>query len=432
MSTPTSWGNLPHTTATLLPVNRRKAAFPAVEDKVLPYGLGRSYGDSCLNDKGTLLLTRGMDRWISFDEETGIICCEAGVSLDEILRLASPKGWFLPVTPGTRFVTVGGAIANDVHGKNHHKAGSFSTCVLDFELLRSDQSRTLCSRSKNASLFHATIAGLGLTGLITFATLQLRRIVSPMIEVEQIRMHHLNDFFRLADESNHSHEYTVAWIDGLARGESVGSGIFIRGNHASEASDLSWKAKKTAAIPLNAPSWLLQKQSVKIFNALYSKKVKGERQAGSEHFLPFFYPLDAVDNWNRLYGKRGFYQYQCVVPRDGNRGPIHEILDRIANSGQASFLAVLKVFGDQKPEGLLSFARAGVTLAMDFPNRGPKTLKLMNELDEVVRQAGGALYPAKDARMNPEDFKMAYPALNTFTEKIDPAFSSSFWRRMHT
>lgn len=429
---PASWGNIPHAThQRFVPLRNRLAALPHVEGSMLPHGLGRSYGDSCLNNGQTLLGTRGLDRWMSLDPESGILQCEAGISLAEILQKVTPLGWFLSVTPGTRFVTLGGAIANDVHGKNHHQAGSFGRDVLAFELLRSDGSREICSRSQNARRFRATIGGLGLTGLITHATLQLKPIVSPLIEVEQVRMRHLGDFFALADETRHRHAYCVAWLDGLASGDALGSGIFIRGNHVSTPSDLTWKAKPILPVPCHAPSWLLRKPLIKAFNYVYAHKFKGDRHQGTEHFLPFFYPLDAADRWNRLYGKKGFFQYQCVVPRVGDGGPIREILTHISQSGQASFLNVLKVFGDHPPEGLLSFARPGVTLAMDFPNRGPETLSLMTRLDEIVMQNGGALYPAKDARMRGEDFRRFMPALDLFIPHIDPAFSSSFWRRMN-
>lgn len=431
-SSPGSWGNLPKATHTGHALHNRLAPLPDVEGSLLAYGLGRSYGDSCLNDGKDLLLTRGLDRWINFDPESGILQCEAGVSLAEILKKVTPQGWFLSVTPGTRFVTVGGAVANDVHGKNHHRSGSFGRDILSFELLRSDGTRRICSRTENAQLFRATIGGLGLTGLITRATLQLKRIVSPLINVEQIRMRHLGDFFALADETHDSHEYCVAWLDGLAGGEQLGSGIFIRGNHAERPTNLSWKKKPMLPVPCNAPSWFLRKPFIKAFNFAYSHKFRGDRHQGQEHFLPFFYPLDVADNWNRFYGKRGFFQYQCVVPRVGDGGPIREILEHISKSGQASFLNVLKVFGNHKPEGLLSFARPGVTLAMDFPNRGPETLDLMTRLDEIVMQNGGALYPAKDARMRGEDFRKFTPALDVFTAHLDPAFSSSFWRRMGT
>lgn len=429
-STPCSWGNYPKASHQCHPVHNRLAPLPSPPGSLLPFGLGRSYGDSCLNDGQHLLWTRGLDHWMDFDPESGILQCEAGVSLHEILQKFSPLGWFLSVTPGTRFVTVGGAIANDVHGKNHHRAGTFGHSVCSFELLRSDGSRLHCSRTQNAQLFRASIGGLGLTGLITHATLRLKSIVSPLIESEQIRMRNLSDFFALADETNDSHEYSVAWLDGLAHGDDLGSGIFIRGNTVTEATDLTWKAKPMIPVPCNAPSWFLGKPLVKAFNFAYSRKFRGDRHQAREHFLPFFYPLDVADHWNRAYGKRGFFQYQCVVPREGDGGPIREILEHISQSGQGSFLNVLKVFGDQKPEGFLSFPRPGVTLAIDFPNRGPQTLDLMTRLDKIVMASGGALYAAKDARMRGEDFRKFTPALDVFSKHIDPAFSSSFWRRI--
>lgn len=397
---------------------------------MLPHGLGRSYGDSCLNPGGTLLATRGLDRWIRFDRDTGELECEAGVSLADILRLAVPAGWFLPVTPGTRHVTVGGAIANDVHGKNHHRRGTFAAHVTAFELLRSDGSRRLCSRAQNARWFRATVGGLGLTGLVTRATLRLRPIQSRAIDVEQIRMGSLADFFALADESDATHEYTVAWIDGLATGAEAGRGVFIRGNHDDIPGPLPPDGTRAPAIPGYAPSFLLNRGTVKAFNTLYARKFQGDRHRAKEDYKPFFYPLDGIEHWNRLYGKRGFYQYQCVVPREGDGGPIREILDRVGRAGQASFLSVLKVFGNQPPEGMLSFPRPGVTLALDLPNRDEPTLRLMEELDEIVKTAGGALYPAKDARMAPGHYRAFTPALDLFTPYIDPAFGSGFQRRV--
>jgi len=425
-----SWGLLPDASHTLLPLLNRENPLPRSSLSMLPYGLGRSYGDSCLNDGGALLMTRGLDRWIRFDSDTGLLECEAGVSLAEILTLAVPQGWFLPVTPGTRHVTVGGAIANDVHGKNHHRLGTFGAHVTEMELLRSDGSRRICSRTRNASWFRATVGGLGLTGLITRATVQLRPITTREMDVEKIRMGKLADFFALADESDASHEYTVAWVDCLASGADTGRGIFIRGNHGKGEGPLTPDAPTRLSVPVHAPGWLLNRWTVKAFNTLYAKTLRGDRDEGIEDYRPFFYPLDAVQHWNRFYGKRGFYQHQCVVPREGDGGPIRDILDRIGRSGQASFLAVLKVFGSQPPEGLLSFPRPGVTLALDFPNRDRETLKLMEQLDDMVRESGGTLYPAKDARMDGELYRSSMPALDLFTPYIDPAFSSSFQRRV--
>lgn len=427
---PMSWGQLPSATHVLGRVTDRQAPLPRTEEPMLPYGLGRSYGDSCLNDGGLLLQTRGLDRWIQFNASTGRLTCEAGASLAEILDLVVPAGWFLPVTPGTRHVTVGGAIANDVHGKNHHRCGTFAAHVNEFELLRSDHSRRTCSRTENARWFRATVGGLGLTGLITQATLQLRPIVSRRMQVEQLRMGNLEEFFSLTDESHDRFEYSVAWIDGLATGDEVGRGVFIRGNHATEPGPLTATRESLWQVPCHAPSFLLNRFSVKAFNALYARRATRKAAPQSVDYRPFFYPLDGVLHWNRLYGKRGFFQYQCVVPREPGGGAVRELLHRAARSGQASFLSVLKVFGHHSPEGLLSFPRPGVTLALDFPNRGMSTLQLLRELDDVVQQAGGAIYPAKDARMDPRHYRSFTPALDLFTPYLDPAFGSSFQRRV--
>jgi FAD/FMN-containing dehydrogenase len=428
---PESWGRIPKVQQSCRAVTSRFAELSGDNTPLLAYGLGRSYGDSCLNDEGTLLLTRPLDQWIDFDPESGALECEAGVSLAEILNFAVPKGWFLPVTPGTKFVTVGGAIANDVHGKNHHVAGTFGAHVTGLELLRSDGSRTCCTRTEHESLFRATIGGLGLTGLITRARIHLKKIHNPVIDHEEIRLRNLEEFFALADESDQTHEYTVAWLDTLATGNRIGSGIFMRGNHAeADAPFRKAKGPLPFSVPVDAPSFLLNRQSIRAFNAVYGRKVRGDRHRGFVHYEPFFYPLDVLGGWNKLYGKRGFFQHQCVVPRDGSAGPIREILDTISRSGEASFLAVLKCFGPAKAEGLLSFPREGVTLALDFPNRGTSTRELMDELDHIVVSNGGAIYPAKDARMSPETFRAGYPNLEALEAERDPAFSSCFYRRM--
>lgn len=429
-----SWGRYPRAEQRGIVLQSRFDPLPkrAPGESLLPQGLARSYGDVCLNHGGSLLLTRPLDQWMAFDPQTGILEAEAGISFAEILTRTVPEGWFLPVTPGTRFVTLGGAIANDVHGKNHHRAGTLGAHVLGLELLRSDGSRTWCSRSENATRFRATLGGLGLTGLITRARLQLRAVRSPWIDEEQIRMPSLEAFFDLADASDSSHEHTVAWIDTLAPVSALGRGIFIRGNHA-DASSVSAPPLRhpRLSIPCPAPDFLLNRSTIRAFNFLYARKFSGPRHVGRTHYAPFFYPLDVLGGWNKLYGKRGFFQHQCVVPRGDNGGPVRDMLRTISASGQPSFLAVLKIFGNASPEGLLSFPRPGVTLALDFPNRGPDTLALLRELDAIVFANGGALYPAKDARMTPEQFARSFPALDLFTPHTDPAFSSSFWRRVH-
>lgn len=430
-SPPESWGRLPRVRQTCRSVYSRFDALPEEGAPFLAHGLGRSYGDSCLNDQGTLLMTPPLDQWISLDTATGILECEAGVSLADLLDRIVPKGWFLPVTPGTKYVTLGGAVANDVHGKNHHVAGTFGAHVLGFELLRSDGSRTWCSRTENARRFRATIGGLGLTGLITRVRLQLKAISNPMIDEEQFRIRNLEEFFALADASDTTHAYTVAWLDTLATGDRIGSGIFMRGNHAGpEAPRCKLKKNLPFSIPVDAPNFLLNRQSIKLFNTLYGFRVRGKSRRSFTHYESFFYPLDVLPGWNKLYGKRGFFQHQCVVPRQGNGGAIRELLQTISRSGESSFLAVLKCFGNAPSEGLMSFPRPGVTLALDFPNRGTSTRELMDELDYIVLQNGGALYPAKDARMARETFRKSFPAFDVFQTEIDPAFSSCFYRRM--
>ena len=429
-----SWGRTPKAEHLVTTACSRNAPMPRIGKgtAMLPFGCGRSYGDSCLNDGGGLIAMRGLDRFIHFDPETGDLRVEAGVTLEEILDFAVPRGWFLPVSPGTKFVTVGGAIANDIHGKNHHRAGNFGNHVRELELLRSDGSRLHCRPDEDeCGWFRATVGGLGLTGLITWATIRLRPIHNTMIQVERIKFPNVDAFFELAEASDAAHEYTVAWVDVLARGESLGRGIFMRGNHAGP--DISkqrvYRSRKFN-VPFNAPGWLLNKWSIKAFNGMFYGKQFRKKKLLLEHYEPFFYPLDTILNWNRLYGRNGLFQYQCVVPFELSREPIKEILQAISHAGQGSFLAVLKVFGDLPRAGLMSFPRPGVTLALDFANRGERTLKLLADLDRITVAAGGLVYPAKDARMSAEHFQQYFPHWQELEPYIDPALSSSFWRRV--
>ncbi len=409
----------------------------ARRDKVLPYGLGRSYGDSCLNEGGTLLDTRALDRFVAFDAERGEIECEAGVSLAQIIALlvARPRGeprWFLAVTPGTKFVTVGGAIANDVHGKSHHVSGTFGEHVRSLRLLRSDGSVVTCSPSENGELFRATIGGLGLTGLVVSARLALARVDSHWLVNEDLRYDGLARFFTLSEEAR-DWTYTVAWLDCLAPGRMLGRGVFSRGRHASRDEAPPAPIEIVASrrsVPVDAPQWLLNRASIRAFNAMRWRRFTAVAHRSVVHFDPVLYPLDAIGHWNRLYGARGFYQYQCVLPPNAAADGVRELLARIAASSQSPFLAVLKVFADRPAAGMMSFAMAGSTLAIDLANQGAGTLALMNELDAVVRAAGGRLYPAKDGRMSAADFRRGYPQWETFARYVDPAFSASFWRRV--
>jgi len=427
-----SWGRYPESVPARLtrPTQRNKAMI-AAEGTRLAYGNGRSYGDSCLNNAGTLIDMRGLDRFIAFDPATGLLECEPGVLLGDILELVVPQGWFVPVTPGTQYVTVGGAIGNDVHGKNHHVAGTFGHHVRELELVRSDGNRLICSSTENAQHFAATIGGLGLTGLITRATIALRRIQGPFMDVETHRFANLDGFLELSRDSDADYEYTVAWVDCSARGNKLGRGWFMRANHRpalGQQPDPGRRAGPT--FPFVTPISMINRATLVPLNTLYYHRSLRSQHRGNQHYQPFFYPLDGIRHWNRAYGPHGFLQYQCVVPKADGRAVITELLDRIAAARSGSFLSVLKMFGDIPSPGMLSFARPGITLALDFPNRGRPTFELLDRLDEVVMSAGGAVYPAKDARMSAAAFDRYFPAWREFTRHVDPAFSSDFWRRV--
>ncbi|MGA9529978.1 MAG: FAD-binding oxidoreductase [Terriglobales bacterium] len=401
----------------------------ATDGSLLPHGLGRSYGDSCLNADRQLVDCRRLNRILGFSESTGVLRCESGVSFADIIEVFLPKGWFLPVTPGTQFVTVGGAIANDVHGKNHHCAGTFGAYVRKLGLHRSDGQRDgllTCSPQENSEMFRATIGGLGLTGIIAWADIQLRRVAGPWIDSQILPFQSLSHFLNLSQESDKRFEYTVAWLDCFA-GKNP-RGIFFQGNHSAE-NVKKLGSKRSPRLPFALPAWALNQYSVQTFNSLYyhvHTAMKGSTLAGYDSF---FYPLDYMRQWNLLYGKQGFLQYQCVLPQGNTEAP-EELLDRIARSGMGSFLGVLKQFGSAPTAGILSFPRPGLTLALDFAMRGEKTLQLMRSLDEVVLGSGGALYPAKDARMSPALFEASFPHWRSFVPFIDPKMSSSFWRRV--
>jgi FAD/FMN-containing dehydrogenase len=405
---------------------------------MLPYGNGRSYGDSNLNPGGALLRTRLLNRFISFDRATGLLTCESGVLLSEILQLCVPQGWFLPVTPGTQFVTVGGAIANDVHGKNHHTTGSFGNHLVCLELLRSDGSRRVCSDDENPEWFAATIGGLGLTGLITWAQLRLRTVANPYIDSESIRFHSLEEFFEISHACERNHEYTVSWIDCASSGKRLGRGLFNLGNHSPVAMDAAavpsaldrTPAQRVRRVPITPPMSLINGLTLRAFNAAYFHSQRGDCLRMLQHYRPFFYPLDAVLEWNRVYGPRGFFQYQCVVPPDNSLAVIRELLTVIARSGMGSFLAVLKQFGTVASKGMMSFPMPGTTLALDFPNEGDRLHMLFDGLDGIVLSNGGRLYPAKDGRMGPGVFKAGYARWPEFKQYVDPRFSSGFWRRV--
>ncbi|MFJ4142967.1 FAD-dependent oxidoreductase [Pseudomonas sp. NPDC089734] len=395
----------------------------------LPFGNGRSYGDSCLASSDHVLHMRFLDRFIHADWQTGVIRVEAGIMLADILKVAIPNGWFLAVTPGTGFATVGGAIANDVHGKNHHLRGTFGNHVLRFSLLRHGEQALTCSVSENPGLFAASIGGLGLTGVIQWADLQLMPIRNSQIDSTVVRFASLEEFFVLANEQDHQHEYSVAWIDCLARGRNKGRGVYITGDHARYG---SWQVERPGrlSVPLTPPFSLINTLSLRAFNACYWRAHPTMPQARRSSHGAFFYPLDRIRHWNRIYGHRGFQQYQCVIPKAHAQAAMAELLDTIAESGQGSFLAVLKQCGDIASPGLLSFPIPGTSLALDFPHDDELTGSLFPRLDAIVHGAGGRLYPAKDAHMSGNDFRRAYPAWERLEALRDPFLMSRFWKRV--
>ncbi len=419
-----SWGRYPKTKQSVV----RPSGVSAIQITAgsLPVGLGRSYGDSCLNDGGAVISGALLDGIEHFDAATGVVRCQSGTSLKQLIEFCLPHGWFLPVSPGTKFVTVAGAIANDIHGKNHHRAGTFGCHVLWFELLRSDGRLLRCTPDENASLFRATIGGLGLTGFIVRAEVQLKKVSSAYIDVESIRFQNLAEFFDISAESADSFEYTVAWVDCLATGPSMGRGIFLRGNHADDGRFHVKKRLLSPSVPFDMPPWFLGPTFVKVFNHRFYTKQREDRESTTVSYEPYFYPLDAVHHSNRLYGRRGFLQFQCVVPKEG----VDEILRLVSESGRVSFLAVLKEFGSRPSPGLMSFPRKGTTLCLDFPMEGQVTLELFQRINQLVAEWGGAQYPAKDATMSAAQFQTYFPQWRELEKLRDPNLSSSFWRRV--
>lgn len=393
----------------------------------LATGMHRSYGDVSLNPGGLLLDLRGLDRFIDADWIAGVVKVQAGLTIDDLLRVCVPKGWFIPVTPGTKFVTLGGAIANDVHGKNHHQMGTLGRSVRSIVLARSGGEVVEVSAEQRPELFAATIGGLGLTGVIISLQLSLVRIASAFIDVETIPVANVEDFFRINTESQ-PWPYTVAWVDCFAAGEEVGRGLYMRGRPAPDGG-LSVHGRPRLAVPFTAPSLLLNSLTMQGFNAVY-RRYSSRAKPTRMHYDGYFYPLDSIGSWNRLYGPRGFYQFQCAVPMA--RGPevLRQMLSAAATARQGSFLIVLKTFGDLPSPGVLSFPLPGVTLALDFPNKGDSTRRLLEQLNAMAVEAGGRIYPAKDATMTAEQFQTSYPRWREVEAQRDPAISSAFWRRV--
>lgn len=420
-----NWGNYPVVDAKILSPADDKALRDCIRqsDELIPRGLGRCYGDSSLN--ATIVSMLRMNRFLAFDDVNGIVTCEAGVSLEEILDVSVPRGWFLSVTPGTKYVTLGGAIASDVHGKNHHNAGSFSRHVLSLTLMVADGTVVRCSQSEHPDLFESTCGGMGLTGVILDATIRLVKIDTAYIRQRIVKSKNIDEAIDLF-ETYHHWTYSVAWIDCLSKGDALGRSALILGEHATRddvgyryRNPLHIEKKRTLPVPMYFPDFFLNTYTVKAFNEMRFATYRAKDSV--VEYEPFFYPLDIIGHWNKIYGKRGFTQYQFVLPKESSREGMKKILTKISNSGMGSFLAVLKLFGNQN--GMLSFPREGFTLALDFPITDG-TLSLLNELDAMVSDHGGRLYLSKDARMSKELFEKGYSAVTKFRavkHRIDPS-----------
>jgi FAD/FMN-containing dehydrogenase len=423
-----SWGRLSALPHEVVELDDRDgvAAELARHRPGIAYGLGRSYGDACLNPHGTVWSTSRLDRLIAFDAGSGRLTCEAGVVLRDIQRLMLGRGWSLPVLPGTQFVTVGGAIANDVHGKNHHAAGTFGEHVRRLRLVRSDGEIIDCGPDLRPDWFRATVGGFGLTGLIVQVELQLTPSGGPWLEAEIVPFAGLPQFFALSHESEPAWQHTVSWIDCTTGRET--RGLFMRARPVSREGRGDWQ-ERLRRLPLTPPVSLVNRLSLRPFNALYRRLQGRQRGIRIVHYQPFLFPLDSLLEWNRLYGPKGFYQYQCVIPGAAGPDATRDILEAIARSGEGSVLAVLKTFADRPAAGLMSFPRAGVTLALDFRNV-PAVASLFERIDAIVRAADGRIYLAKDARMPRDLFEASYPNLAAFTRFRDPGMSSAMSRRL--
>ena len=408
------WGMYPEVEAEFIETKNTQSVYPLVKDShsVIARGNGRCYGDSALNS--TIFSTLQLNKMLLFNQREGILSCQSGVLLSDILELVVPKGFFLPVTPGTKFITVGGAVAADVHGKNHHKDGCFSTHVRSFDLLVETGEVLSCTPSEHADLFWKTCGGMGLTGIILQVTLNLLRIKTAYIRQKSLKACNLQEIMGFFSE-NENYTYSVAWIDCLAAGKHIGKSILMVGEHAlphelspgQSRNPLLVNDGTKLSVPFVLPAFILNAHSVKAFNYLYYNKQHSDVRHSVLHYESFFYPLDGILNWNRIYGRNGFTQYQFVLPLEGSEQGLRDILGAIAKSGEGSFLAVLKLFGEENSKAAMSFPKRGYTLALDF-KISDKVFKLLDHLDEIVARYGGRLYLAKDARMSAEYFRQTY------------------------
>ncbi|WP_434595445.1 FAD-binding protein [Streptomyces sp. A5-4] len=442
----TGWGRTAPTTTRLVRPRSYEEAAAAVRAcgqlgarGGIARGLGRAYGDAAQNAGGSVLDMTALNRVHTVDARTGVVVCEAGVSLHRLMEVLLPLGWFVPVTPGTRYVTVGGAIGADIHGKNHHGSGSFCRHVLSFELLTADgEVRTVPA---GTGLFDATAGAMGLTGVILAATIQLLPIESSLMSVDTERAADLDDLMARLTATDDQYRYSVAWIDLLARGAAMGRSVLTRGEHApldalparARRAPLAFRPGRLPAAPAFVPEGLLGRSSVGLFNELWYRRAPRSRVGELQKLSAFFHPLDGVPHWNRIYGRGGFVQYQFVVGY-GQEETLRRIVRRISGRGCPSFLAVLKRFGDGDP-GWLSFPLPGWTLALDIPANMPGLGAFLDELDEEVAGADGRVYLAKDSRLRPEMLARMYPRLAEFRAlraELDPrsVFTSDLARRL--
>ena len=408
-------------------------AYHAEKDKCLVVGNLRSYGDEVLSVGGCYVQTTRCDRVIALDEPGGTLTAESGISIDAIQQRIAPLGLGLPVTPGTALLTLGGAIANDVHGKNHHVAGTFGCHVEEFELVRSTGQVLRCSADENPEWFFATIGGMGLTGAITWARIRLRRMATPWLRVRSQRFENLDGFFRIDELERHSNEYTVAWIDCLASGKSVGRGIYSTANPVDQEQmdtppALVRAQRFRASVPVRLPLSPVNRFTLALMNTLYYRSHHPKQRW--VHYKQWLYPLDAIGHWNRLYGPKGFRQFQCVVPTGQAGEAIRAMLATIASAGQGSFLAVLKNFGTVRSPGWMSFPMPGTTLALDFAYRGTQTEELLMRLHQITAGAGGRIYAAKDGCSPAQSLEASYPNFARFKRMLDPRIGSLFAQRL--
>ncbi len=416
-----NWGNYPEVQAEITNATGKEEAAELLRQnkKFITRGLGRSYGDASL---GNCILStpEQLNRFLRFDNQAGILKAEAGVSLAEILEVIIPEGWFLPVTPGTCFVTLGGAVASDVHGKNHHLEGSFGDYVEELEMVSASGETVVCSPRMNKTLLEATCGGMGLTGVILSVTIRLKKIETAYIRQNNYPARNLDEIFRHF-ETHKNTTYSVAWLDCLSSGKNLGRSILMAGEHATinqlktnkhKINPLQLPEKKGPAMPFFFPQWVLNRYSVSAFNQLYYMRNRSLRD-GIVSYKPYFYPLDNIRNWNRMYGRKGFVQYQFVLPLNNSYEGMKAVLQEVSTAGMGSFLSVLKLMGpSDRP---LSFPMEGYTLALDFPVN-QKVFQLLNKLDDLVAQYSGRCYLAKDARMGKSFFQQGYPRLDEFKQ----------------